>query len=127
MLKWVYLAIFSLFLTACGSNPQSYITGKSKPIVNIEAEVNPQIAVKANSDSLQLRNISDSTIQIAYQLFWYDRNGVTQTPNSDQGNSAQEGSGWQQLSLTAQTSQAIPLEKPTPESENYRIYIKKSK
>lgn len=58
MRKFLSLAIFSLFLTACGSNPQSYITPKSSPIVNIDASLNATLDVKAKSDHLTVKNLS---------------------------------------------------------------------
>lgn len=119
MFKWIPFAIFSLFLTACGSNPQSYITGKSEPIVNIDATINPYIEVDAKSDSLSVKNISQHSLQMAYKLFWYDKLGVSQSNDIEES-----GKNWQLRWLNTQEKQIIPLVKPTEESENYRIYIK---
>lgn len=119
MFKWIPFAIFSLFLTACGSNPQSYITGKSEPIVNIDAAINPYIEVDAKSDSLSVKNISQHSLKMVYKLFWYDKLGVSQSHDLEES-----GKNWQSLWLNTQEKQIIPLIKPTEESENYRIYIK---
>ena len=119
MFKWIPFAIFSLFLTACGSNPQSYITGKSEPIVNIGATINPYIEVDAKSDSLSVKNISQHSLQMAYKLFWYDKLGVSQSNDIEES-----GKNWQSLWLNTQEKQIIPLVKPTEESENYRVYVK---
>ena len=119
MFKWIPFAIFSLFLTACGSNPQSYITGKSEPIVNIDATINPYIEVDAKSDSLSVKNISQHSLQMVYKLFWYDKLGVSQSNDIEE-----PGKNWQSLRLNTQEKQIIPLVKPAEESENYRIYIK---
>ena len=117
MFKWIPFAIFSLFLTACGSNPQSYITGKSEPIVNIDATINPYIEVDAKSDSLSVKNISQHSLQMAYKLFWYDKLGVSQSNDIEE-----PGKNWQSLWLNTQEEQIIPLVKPT--EENYRFYMK---
>ena len=119
MFKWIPFAIFSLFLTACGSNPQSYITGKSEPIVNIDATINSYIEVNAKSDSLSVKNISQHSLQMVYKLFWYDKLGVSQSNDIEE-----PGKNWQSLWLNTQEKQIIPLVKPTEESENYRVYVK---
>ncbi|EER48189.1 periplasmic lipoprotein [Actinobacillus minor NM305] len=119
MFKWIPFAIFSLFLTACGSNPQSYITGKSEPIVNIDATINPYIEVDAKSDSLSVKNISQHSLQMVYKLFWYDKLGVSQSNDIEE-----PGKNWQSLRLNTQEKQIISLIKPTEESENYRVYVK---
>lgn len=117
MRKFLSLAIFSLFLTACGSNPQSYITPKSSPIVNIDASLNATLDVKAKSDHLTVKNLSEQTVNFAYKLFWYDGKGVTQLAE----HSPQT---WQPVTLRAKETMKVELEKPTEESENYRVYLK---
>ncbi|WGE31217.1 YcfL family protein [Actinobacillus genomosp. 2] len=115
------LASFSLFLTACGSNPQSYIKGKSEPIVNIEAQIAPLIQVDAEIDKLSITNLSEQPLNLSYKLFWYDSQGVTQTANDISEQS------WLQLWLNSKQSQTLPFEKPTNESSNYRIYLRGSR
>lgn len=117
MCKFLSLAIFSLFLTACGSNPQSYITPKSSPIVNIDASLNATLDVKAKSDHLTVKNLSEQAVNFAYKLFWYDGKGVTQLAE----HSPQT---WQPVTLRAKETMKVELEKPTEESENYRVYLK---
>ncbi|WP_281772450.1 YcfL family protein [Haemophilus parahaemolyticus] len=117
MRKFLSLAIFSLFLTACGSNPQSYITPKSSPIVNIDASLNATLDVKAKSDHLTVKNLSEQAVNFAYKLFWYDGKGVTQLAE----HSPQT---WQPVTLRAKETMKVELEKPTEESENYRVYLK---
>lgn len=114
-LNFVSFAIFSLFLTACGSNPQSYLTPKDSPIVNIEAQVADKVEVLAKADQLSLTNRSEQPLLLTYKLFWYDKNGVSQSEASPL---------WQGLRLMSKQSQNIMLQKPTTESENYRIYLK---
>ena len=117
MRKFLSLAIFSLFLTAFGSNPQSYITPKSSPIVNIDASLNATLDVKAKSDHLTVKNLSEQAVNFAYKLFWYDGKGVTQLAE----HSPQT---WQPVTLRAKETMKVELEKPTEESENYRVYLK---
>ena len=112
------LAIFSLFLTACGSNPQSYIKGKSAPIVNIEAQVAPSIHVEANSDQLSVTNLTEQPLNLAYKLFWYDKQGVTQTADD------MSKQTWLTLWLNGKQSEVLGVEKPTAESHNYRVYLR---
>ena len=91
-------AIGSFFLTACGSNPQSYLPAKSKPIVNIESPMEQFSTLK---------------------FFWYDQHGATQSQDA-------ANEGWQPFYLPAKSLLKINLIKPTPESENYRIYLRKN-
>lgn len=115
-------AIFSLFLTACGSNPQSYITAKKEPIVNIEAAINNVVQVTAKSDKLHITNMTNEQLNVAYKLFWYDQNGVSQFFADNQ-----ESSGWQNVWLKAQESRAVSPVKPTDEAVNYRVYLRGSR
>lgn len=116
MRKFLTLAIFSLFLTACGSNPQSYITAKSNPIVNIDARLNPVLEVNAKSDNLAVKNLSEQAVNFAYKLFWYDDKGVSQA--------AEPANHWQTVTLRAKETLKVDVVKPTQESENYRVYVK---
>ncbi|AFU19438.1 YcfL family protein [Actinobacillus suis] len=117
---WLF-AIFSFFLTACGSNPQSYIKGKSEPIVNIEAQIATLVKVEAKSEMLSVTNLSEHPLNLSYKLFWYDKQGVTQ--NSDNVSPQP----WQPLWLDSKQSQTLQLEKPTNESNNYRVYLRGSR
>ncbi|WGE68625.1 YcfL family protein [Actinobacillus equuli subsp. haemolyticus] len=117
---WLF-AIFSLFLTACGSNPQSYIKGKSEPVVNIEAQIATLVKVDAESERLSVTNLTEHPLNLSYKLFWYDNQGVTQTANDI---STQP---WLNLWLNSKQSQPLQLEKPTNESSNYRVYLRGSR
>lgn len=114
---WLF-AIFSLFLTACGSNPQSYIKGKSHPIVNIEAQVATLVKVDTNNENVSVTNLSEHPLNLSYKLFWYDKQGVTQSHNDT------PTQAWLNLWLNGKQSQAIMLKKPTNESSNYRFYLR---
>lgn len=119
--SFLIFAIGSLFLTACGSNPQSYLTAKSKPIVNIQAPAEQWVEVSAKSDALTFSNKTEMPVNVVYKLFWYDKNGVTQVA---QYAAEQDSQGWQTVQLLAKTTQQIALLKPTDESENYRVYLR---
>ena len=56
-------------------------------------------------------------MNFAYKLFWYDGKGVTQT-------SKLSPQTWQPVTLRTKDMMKIKLEKPTEESENYRVYLK---
>lgn len=112
-MKKGFFAIFPLFLTACSSIPPSYLPQKSSPIVNIEAELAENISVQAKPSRVILS--AHKAQQLAYKLFWYNAEGVSQTT---------EEAPWQQLSLQEKAQLELPLTKPTAESENYRIYLK---
>ncbi len=112
-------AIGSFFLTACGSNPQSYLPVKSKPIVNIESPMEQFVEVNAKADALTLENKTDSPISSTLKFFWYDQHGATQSQDA-------ANEGWQPFYLPAKSLLKINLIKPTPESENYRIYLRKN-
>lgn len=116
--SYCLFAIFSLFLTACGSNPQSYIKGKSEPIVNIEEHIARQVEVDAGNRTVSVTNIGEHPLNLSYKLFWYDKHGVTQA-NSDIPTQS-----WLNLWLNSKQSQIIVLVKPTNESSNYRIYLR---
>lgn len=113
-MKKLIFVLFPLILSACGSNPVSYLPSGTQPIVNIEANLAEQLEVNADSDRLSVRNLSQSTVNSVYKLYWYDINGVTQ-PSAEQ---------WQSLWLEPQQQRSLPLTKPTEESANYRIYLR---
>lgn len=108
---------FALLLTACGSNPSSYLPIETKPIVNVEAQIAEVVEVKACPEKLSLTNLSEIPLAVAYKLFWYDKNGVTQTFSESEQR-------WQTVWLEVKQEQAIPLTKPTVESVNYRVYLR---
>lgn len=112
------VALLSVFLTACASNPPSYLPSGTTPIVNIEANVAEITDVVAKSNELAVFNKSEQPLHLSYKLFWYDKTGVTQTLNGE------TTSPWQHLFLEAKQRQGIALDKPTPESENYRFYLR---
>lgn len=115
------LAIFTLFLTACSSKPVSYLPTVSEPIVNIEADIASQIELKTESDQFSITNLTTVSQNIAYKLFWYDKDGVTQTFNQ-----ISESSVWQNLWLQPNQKQSVALVKATEESTNYRLYLRKA-
>lgn len=115
------LAIFSLFLTACSSKPVSYLPTVSEPIVNIEADIASQIELKTESEQFSITNLTTVPQNIAYKLFWYDKDGVTQTFNQ-----MSESSVWQNVWLQPNQKQSVALVKATEESTNYRLYLRKA-
>lgn len=112
------LVLSSLLLSACGSSPQSYLPAKTEPITNIESTLVEQLKVTTKPTLLELQNLTDKELNIEYKLFWYDILGVTQT------NTGNQPSPWYRLRLGPSQESAIPLDRPTAESTNYRIYLR---
>ncbi|MEG9481442.1 YcfL family protein [Mannheimia sp. HC-2023] len=118
-LSYFTFAIFSLFLTACASKPVSYLPTGSKPIVNIEENIAQKVELDTNGKTFSVANLTDFPLNVIYKLFWYDKDGVTQSPNG-----IAESSGWQPLLLQPKQKQTVALIKPTEESHNYRLYLR---
>lgn len=120
-LRKMLLASFIPLLSACLHSPTSYLPKGQRPIINIEAELANQIEVSAEENLLSLKNIVPTTLGVNYKIIWYDKNGVTQTFDGP------SQSSWALLWLTPQEKRSLALLKPTPESINYRFYIKPNK
>lgn len=119
----LFLAL--LGVTACGSNPTSYLEPQAEPIVNISEALVQSVEIEAKADLLRLRNLTEQTQRLRYTLIWYDALGVTQTAAQtlDFRDDNMLKAQWQRLELFAQSEQSIELQKPTAESVNYRIYL----
>lgn len=113
-MKKLVFALFPLILTACGSNPVSYLPSGTTPIVNVESPLSERVNIEAKSDLLSVTNMTDVALNSVYKLFWYDLNGVTQ-PSPE---------NWQNLWLEPRQSVNLPLNKPSEESANYRFYLR---
>ncbi|EXI63186.1 hypothetical protein MHD_03380 [Mannheimia granulomatis] len=115
------VAIFSLFLTACTGKPVSYLPKSASPIVNIEANIADHIELETDDKRFATTNLTEFPLNIAYKLFWYDKDGVTQSfSNTD-------STPWQYLWLQPKQKQFVTLTKPTPESISYRLYLRGSR
>ncbi|WP_301099108.1 YcfL family protein [Otariodibacter sp.] len=118
-LKGTFLLTSIALLSACISNQESYLPVENKPIVNIEQNIAQYIHVDAKSTALVIENTSEQAAQVVYKLFWYDQEGVTQnSPNSVDDE-------WHQLQLIPKEKREISVTKPTVESENYRVYLRR--
>ncbi|TYG35067.1 DUF1425 domain-containing protein [Lonepinella koalarum] len=115
-MKKILLVCTALFLVACGSSQPSLVHTHA-PILNITAELNPLIDANATAQSAWVKNKSNQNINLQYDVFWYDKNGVTQPV------SLQQEQYRANLWLAPEQKQAINLSKPTPESVNYRLYL----
>ncbi|HGO5824046.1 TPA: YcfL family protein [Mannheimia haemolytica] len=118
-ISYFTFAIFSIFLTACGSKPVSYLPTGSSPIVNIEADIAEKVELDTNGKTFSTTNLTDYPLNVVYKLFWYDKDGVTQSPNG-----LSDSTGWQHLWLQPKQKQTVALIKPTEESHNYRLYLR---
>lgn len=113
-MKKLILCCWAILLAGCGSNPVSYLPSGTKPIVNVEADINEKLSIKAKNNYLQVSNLTAQHLHLRYKLFWYDVDGVTQIADEQ----------WQKLWLEALQTRQIPLSKPNDESVNYRFYLK---
>ncbi|UDW83903.1 DUF1425 domain-containing protein [Pasteurella canis] len=113
MKKLTALLLTSLLLIGCGSNKSANLLRTTQPILNIEASVASVIEAKITPDSAWIKNKTEQPLNLAYHLFWYDKNGVTQ----------QQFAISSFLSLLGYEKQVIPLIRPTEQSVNYRLYI----
>lgn len=116
MMKKTLLFVTALLLAACSSRPNLVHT--HDPILNITAELNPFIEASVSDNSAWVKNKTDAPLAVRYDIFWYAENGVTQPVSATQ--EAYSGS----LLLNPQQKYALPLQKPTPESVNYRLYLR---
>lgn len=117
-ISFYFILLLSLGFSGCSSQLSNGLA-HSQPIINFTAQVAPLIQVTATTQQAVIKNLTQNTINLTYQLTWYDRNGVTQLANW------QQPSNWQQLQLLPQQNVILPLAKPTPTSVNYRLFIRK--
>ncbi|MGX2987322.1 DUF1425 domain-containing protein [Ursidibacter sp. B-7004-1] len=110
--------LFALVLTACANNPPSYLPTGTTPIVNVEAQIAQHIRVDAKPQLLTVTNQTQHSINVWYKLFWYDKDGVTQTVDVN------DKTQWLNFWLAPQTKTEWHLTPPTVESVNYRVYLR---
>lgn len=115
-MKKLLLISTALLLAACSSKPNLVHT--NQPILNISAQLAPLIEAEVSENTAWVKNKTAQPLQIRYDLFWYAENGVTQPVSNQQDQYSSS------LLLSAQQKQAIALNKPTPESRNYRLYLR---
>lgn len=117
MNKILAYSILCVMLTACGSTPTPNLVHTTKPILNMEANLVDLIDASAEPHSARIKNKSAQPVSVAYHFFWYDKNGVTQNPDS-------ELSASPSVSLMPQQQTALELRRPTADSVNYRLYLR---
>lgn len=121
MKKLALIAFFGLCLTACSSKPVSYLPTGTQPIVNLEAPLSEQLDVNAEPVVFKVKNRTEQPLKVAYKLFWYDKEGVTQTRDPD------DRSPWLNFWLEPKANTEVPLTPPTAESVNYRVYLRNAR
>lgn len=117
MKKQISLIFLTALLTACGSSAPNLVHSQ-QPILNIEADLNPLIEADADADSAWVKNKSEHRVGVAYDIFWYDKNGVTQLTQDAKPQISSL------IVLQPQQKAALDLTKPTAESVNYRLYLR---
>lgn len=118
MKKRISLLLLTALLAACSSKTPVNLVHTQQPILNIEASLDPLIDAGVGSDSAWIKNKTAQLVGVAYDLFWYDKNGVTQMFDEDKSRLSST------VLLEPQQKIAIDLAKPTAESANYRLYLR---
>lgn len=118
MKKQISLLFLTALLSACSSQAPN-VVHTQEPILNIAADVNPMIDAQVGSHSAWVKNVTDQAFNLAYQQFWYDKNGVTQVYGEGASGEFYKGL----LHLEPKRKTDIVLKKPTAESVNYRLYL----
>lgn len=111
---------FSLGLVACSNLPPNNYLVYSRPVINIAAPIAHVIEVETSKNNIRIKNQSENQVVLVYKLTWYDQNGVTQLAPW------QQSIQWNKLSLAPQQTIKIPLNKSTPISVNYRLFIREN-
>lgn len=115
-MKKTLLIVTALLLAAC-SSPSPQLVHTEKPLLNIESALADQLEPRLQADAASVKNISSQPLNVAYYLYWYDKNGVTQAFSPTQEFQ------YARLRLQPQQTADIPLPKPTSESRQYRLYL----
>ncbi|PJG85044.1 YcfL family protein [Conservatibacter flavescens] len=116
MKRSIFLIMLTALLAAC-SSPKPNLVHTDSPIVNITAELDPLVDVGASQNGAYVKNKTESMVSLRYLLTWYDKQGVTQLADY------QTPEAWHALSLTPKQRYDIPLQRPTAQSVNYRLYL----
>ena len=115
MKKSISLFFVSALLAACSAKMPNLLDTQ-RPILNIEAPVTAVADAGVNADSAWVKNKTEQSLNLAYSLFWYDKNGVTTF--------SQEQPIWHRLSLQPKQKQILTLTRPSADSVNYRLYLR---
>lgn len=113
-MKILFSCLFlTALLTACGSTPPNLLH-TNQPILNIDANLAPFVETRVSADTAWVKNNTQQPLRLAYGLYWYDKNGVTQT----------EPPSFTPLLLQQNEKYRFNLTRPTQHSQNYRLYLR---
>lgn len=115
MKKSISIFFVTALLTACSAKVPNLL-GTQSPLLNIEAPVTAVADAGVDTDSAWVKNKTEQPLNLAYSLFWYDKNGVTTF--------SQEQPTWHRLSLQPKQKQILTLTRPSADSVNYRLYLR---
>ncbi|WP_109078181.1 YcfL family protein [Aggregatibacter kilianii] len=115
MKKQISLFFLTALLAACSTKTPTLLNTQS-PILNIEAPAAARVEAGVNRDNAWVKNKTGRIVDLAYSLFWYDKNGVTTL--------AEEQPTWHALTLQPMQKQTLTLSRPSADSVNYRLYIR---
>lgn len=117
-MKKIILLAATVLLAACSSKPASYLPSGTQPIVNIEAPLNEQLDITASSTSFNACNLSEQMLNVQYKLYWYDQQGVTQSL------APSDHTPWQHFAVAPRAQLEMPLNRPSADAVNYRLYLR---
>lgn len=115
-MKKLVIFLASGILAACSSSDPN-LSYSNEPILNVEANLAPQIEAKAERNQAWVKNKSTQPLNVTYHLYWYDNLGVTQIWPIQ----AESRTG--ALLLQPNEKKSLDLSKPTSKSQNYRLYL----
>ena len=115
MKKCISLFFLTVLLAGCSAKVPTLLNTQS-PILNIEAPAAERLEASVDRDSAWVKNKTEQPVNLAYRLFWYDKNGVSVT--------AEEAVVWHRLALQPRQKQPLTLARPTANSTNYRLYLR---
>ena len=115
MKKCISLFFLTVLLAGCSAKVPTLLNTQS-PILNIEAPAAERLEASVDRDSAWVKNKTEQPVNLAYRVFWYDKNGVSVT--------AEEPVVWHRLALQPRQKQPLTLARPTANSTNYRLYLR---
>ncbi|MBN6066533.1 DUF1425 domain-containing protein [Aggregatibacter actinomycetemcomitans] len=115
MKKPISLFFMTALLAACSAKAPNLLNTQS-PILNIEAPAAARVEAGVNSDNAWVKNKTGRIVDLAYSLYWYDKNGVTTL--------AEEQPTWHALTLQPMQKQTLTFARPSADSVNYRLYLR---
>ncbi|MDU8924705.1 DUF1425 domain-containing protein [Pasteurellaceae bacterium LIM206] len=116
-MKKYFLLPVILLLTACSAQKPNLVK-TTAPILNITTAAAQMIEADLYADTATLRNKTAAPVLLAYDLYWYNAQGVTQVYSPTQEAFHAD------LLLAARQKTDIVLHKPNASAVIYRLYVR---